>query len=913
MFKRKASTEEQAAAAQEEQVEIAIVNTWGGFTSSSEEHQANRARMVLQATGFEVYDRLKKGSIPSKRKDFTYVVAVYQKNVAEKILSRKLTNQDEDVTRAEAIITEESTLGGIRAHTVEGSFETIQLQAWTVEEEKAADPPVHEYTVVILENSIEAVKQLEVCRGWDWEPKSNSELDVEAEIYDPRNITTLQKQGALDVLGMVTAQSVASLMLPAAKDIQMPENWPDLAPTPEADNEHGAWTVIYKDCSVITKCTTLMEGEEEKRIDVPYGARVVLRLKYNGDQEPTSAEWPLLPLWAQCPEQIALMPSQSGPGDWAAAKAVDQATEDTFQYPKNGPIYKEMETPEEMFWVNLRWKTPGISRGRPALLDFRVEDLQEGEYYALAGLETASRLNGGRAVQHLDRRTGRASRPASHKSKKKKGGATSSAGEKPLGHTGKERQGSVPEKYHSLTRTVQESWKGAIDARATKLAQEKGEQVSQEKTPPCWIVATKSLEEGSTLDSLLIQLSKEGELIARGREDIGLLPIEMIDQRCKSACCVKEPCISAEQQTKHKNYAQMRKEMIDPGATQLASSQGTQPPSQQRTSHPPPQSPFGSMAGCKRGGPGEEAETPTETPTAQAAQPKKKPSPFRQASGGGETVEGSSLPRATTVRPQSVYANPNMFQFAHMGNPQMMMAPGYGQYTGYPQMMPQMAPQMRGTPQQMNTINESSFGGMDWEIDDAVHGASASAEALPAQAPSEGMTNELIADWKANVPALQRVTPEYKKVASPSAKTPWADLLANDGDQTTRELIAMKGAFDQELGGLQWNKVMWIQDIGEALVRNGVISDMHRMQQLILGCVEMGTVKSHSPSKAQLSFTKELSSRLQLPKQTQAQTGAAPPPAHHFLTRSGKGRGAPKGKGAAPKGKGAAAKGKGWK
>eukprot|EP00966_Prymnesium_polylepis_P225118 5206647-Prymnesium_polylepis.1 len=68
----------------------------------------------------------------------------------------------------------------------------------------------------------------------------------------------------MDVLGMVTAQSVASYMLPAAKDIVMPSTFPELSPTPEAENQAGLWTLIYKDCSVITKCTTMMDGGIKK-------------------------------------------------------------------------------------------------------------------------------------------------------------------------------------------------------------------------------------------------------------------------------------------------------------------------------------------------------------------------------------------------------------------------------------------------------------------------------------------------------------------------------------------------------------------------------------------------------------------------------------------------------------------------
>ena len=895
MFKRKASAEEQTAAQQEEQVELAIVNTQGGYNSTSEEHQANRARMVLQATDFAVYQRLKKGSIPSRRNEFTYIVAVYEKSVAEKILQRELTTDSEK----EARVTKIGSANGNRIHEVEGTLAPVQGTAWSQEEEEEqAYWKPQDYTVIILENKIDAIKKLEVCKGWDWDPLSSSELDVEVEIYDPRNISTLQKQGAMDVLGMVTTQSVASYMLPAAKNIIMPQGFPELAPTPEAENQPGDWTLIYRDCSVITKCTVAMHAGVEKRQDVPFGARVVLRLQYNGDQEPLASDWPLMPLWVQCPEQIALMPNATGPGTWLTAKAVDGPSEGTFQYPKNGPHYIEVETPDDMFWVNARWKMPGITRGRPALLDWRIEDQQEGEYYALAGLEMATKHNGGREVKHLDRRKGRASRSGSHKSKKKKGGAKSSDAEKPLGWTGKEPAGSVPQTYHKLTRKVQETWKGAIDGRTTML--------SQEKNDPCWVVATKALEAGATTDALLIQLSTEGELVARGKEETGLMPTDIIDHRCNPTCG-KEPCASAERQIKFKKYAQMRREMIDPGATQRASSQDSQ-----RTQSQQPQTPFGrgaAMAGAKRGGEDEDAKTPEATTGAQA--PRKKPSPFRRTSEDEGAVEGQGPSRATVVRPQVAYANPSQFAFAQMGQPLMagatMLPPQMMQsgFVRYPHMLnAQQAmggPQMAGASQMtggLSPILEGNQGGMEWEADTTSafgDGPNVAEEAAPAS-----MTTDQIADWKANVPAMNRITPAFRRVNSASAKTPWADLSANDESQTTKEMLAMKGAFDQGLGGLQWNKPMWIQDVGRDLQEHGVINDMRRMQQLIEACVEMGTVRSHNNTKSQISFTKELPSRLQLPD-------SVAPPAHHFLTGGGKGKGS-KGK---SKGKGFTSKGKG--
>eukprot|EP00966_Prymnesium_polylepis_P132724 3068475-Prymnesium_polylepis.1 len=121
----------------------------------------------------------------------------------------------------------------------------------------------------------------------------------------------------------------------------------------------------------------------------------MMKLVWAGAEEPSVTNWPILPLWVQCPEQIAY---NRGDESWTPARPVEKSTEGAFQYPhKEGTFYLEQADPTDMFWVNVRWKTPGMMmKGKPATLDARKDDLQEGEYYAMAGLEEAEKFNYGR-------------------------------------------------------------------------------------------------------------------------------------------------------------------------------------------------------------------------------------------------------------------------------------------------------------------------------------------------------------------------------------------------------------------------------------------------------------------------------------------------------------------------------------
>ena len=344
--------------------------------------------------------------------------------------------------------------------------------------------------------------------------------------------------------------STASHMLPSACSIEVPASYKmeaQVVPSPDTQNSAGMWKLMLKGAGLITKCMTMQDNEgQDVQKDVPMGAKVMMRLIWTGTEDPSTNEWPVLPLWVQCPEQIAY---NRGDESWTPARPVDKNTEGAFQYPlREGVFYIEQEEPEDMHWVNVRRKTPGLTRGKPVTLDGRTQDLQEGEYYAMAGLEEATKYNFGREASQLDRRMGRASRPGSHKSKKQRGGTSSSSAEKPLGYTWKEKD--TEQMPHTLTRKLQEAWKGALEGKEAKMmGQQPGTTAGGAKAPPCWRVASKALHTGVDMSELLIQLSAEGELVKRGAEASGIMPHTVIDAKCGLAACKKEPCISALKQS----------------------------------------------------------------------------------------------------------------------------------------------------------------------------------------------------------------------------------------------------------------------------------------------------------------------------------------------------------------------------
>eukprot|EP00966_Prymnesium_polylepis_P083229 1927863-Prymnesium_polylepis.2 len=134
------------------------------------------------------------------------------------------------------------------------------------------------------------------------------------------------------------------------------------------------------------------QGNEVQK-DVPTGAKVMMRLIWCGAEDPSTNDWPVLPLWVLCPEQIAY---NRGDESWTPARPVDKNTEGSFQYPQRaGFFYLEQKEPADMFWVNVRWKAPGLTRGNPAALDGRKDDMQEGEYYAMAERPRTSTGAGG--------------------------------------------------------------------------------------------------------------------------------------------------------------------------------------------------------------------------------------------------------------------------------------------------------------------------------------------------------------------------------------------------------------------------------------------------------------------------------------------------------------------------------------
>eukprot|EP00966_Prymnesium_polylepis_P318157 7349061-Prymnesium_polylepis.1 len=123
-------------------------------------------------------------------------------------------------------------VAGTRAHVVEGIVDTVERKAWGDKDsvsdlEVSSPPPTHEYSLVILDHSVEHIKKLKYnhldLNIWDWTPLSNGEIEVEAEIYDPRQITTMQYEESMNVLGLSALWSTASQMLPSANSIELPD------------------------------------------------------------------------------------------------------------------------------------------------------------------------------------------------------------------------------------------------------------------------------------------------------------------------------------------------------------------------------------------------------------------------------------------------------------------------------------------------------------------------------------------------------------------------------------------------------------------------------------------------------------------------------------------------------------------
>jgi hypothetical protein len=306
MFKRKATAAEKQAVEEQEEFEIALINIQGGFTSMSEEHQLNRARMVLQATEFATYDRLMLGSIPTRRKDFQYIIGVYKKSVAEKILQREVSKDAsaEDTPKAMRVV-EIVNVAGKRAHAVEAIFDMVDKKGEDRDTMSDLSTDMHEYTLVIMEHSVEHIKQLKFrhvdLTHWDWTPLSNGEIEIEAEIYDPRQITTMQYEESMNVLGLSVTWSTASHMLPSACSIEVPASYKmeaQVVPSPDTQNSAGMWKLMLKGAGLITKCMTMQDNEgQDVQKDVPMGAKVMMRLIWTGTEDPSTNEWPVLPLW----------------------------------------------------------------------------------------------------------------------------------------------------------------------------------------------------------------------------------------------------------------------------------------------------------------------------------------------------------------------------------------------------------------------------------------------------------------------------------------------------------------------------------------------------------------------------------------------------------------------------------------
>jgi len=761
------------------------------------------------------------GSIPSRRKDFEYIVAVYKKDIAEQILNRDTSNSE---TETDMKVVEILNVGGKRAHAVEGFVDIL----------------------VILNNSVDIVKLLKYrhldLTKWDWTPLSMGEIEVEAEIYNPRQITTMQYEESMNVLGLSVVWSTASNMLPSALSIELPESFQSegaevtLDPAPEPGNEAGKWKVKYKGAGLITKCMAMTDknGAQVKK-DVPLGAKVTLRLNWTGTAEPTPSDWPVLPLWVQCPEQIAY---NQGDESWTPSQPTEKETVGAFQYPqRQGAFYVEQTDPTTMSWVNVRWKTPGNVKGRPTMLDARKDD--------------------------LDRRTGRASRPGSHKSRKKKDGAFSSSAEKPLGYSGKEPANQQPP--HNMTRKLQEAWKGAIEGKEARAASKQpGASAGGVKArePPCWKVASKALHTGVDMSELLIQLSAEGELVKRGAEASGIMPHRVIEASCGSAACKKEPCISALKQRNYTDYENRKTRQDDPELTQMAEVNQSGGATETQTPG------GGSMAGGKRNDCGG-AQGSAQKKTGDGS------SPFRRSSQNPDfdgmycdDTDRTTWPNAANSDNPFSYAPQQPTMQAQMaGIPmQAQMAPPamQAQMHAPPFQAPRAqmaAATMMQAPQAMypNVMPQGGFVQILPGQPIAGMPGQAAQYTSAFETPQEiAMTDQEVAEWKHHIPALNRVTPAYKVVSAAQSRSPWSNL----SESSEAQLIALKEAYNAGTAGLSWERPMWVRDVGFALLKTEVIGDMHQLEPLITWCVQADVVKSHDKTKCRISLTKELPLRM---------------------------------------------------
>eukprot|EP00966_Prymnesium_polylepis_P328727 7384500-Prymnesium_polylepis.1 len=290
----------------------------------------------------------------------------------------------------------------------------------------------------------------------------------------------------------------------------------------------------------------------------------MMKLVWVGTEEPSVNNRPILPLWVQCPEQIAY---NRGDESWTPARPVEKNTEGAFQYPhKEGAFYLEQADPTDMFWVNVRWKTPGVTKGKPATLDARKA----------GGRTTCRRENTTRWQRgHAPRQTQGESVEAGELQVKEAERWSVIFERRKAAWVQRERASRTATAAQSLTRKLQgrgkARWRAGWEFFQKTLGQQ-SETPAGAKAPPCWRVASKALHSGTEMGELLIQLSTGGRRASemRRREASGIMPHKVIEASCGSAACKKEPCISAMRQSKFPDYEIRKERQDDPDLTQMA-------------------------------------------------------------------------------------------------------------------------------------------------------------------------------------------------------------------------------------------------------------------------------------------------------------------------------------------------------
>jgi hypothetical protein len=578
---------------------------------------------------------------------------------------------------------------------VEGVFDTVERKVWGDADSDMGVQDRHEYTLMILDHSVESIKKLKYkhldLNHWDWTPPSNGEIEIEAKIYDPRQITTMQHEESMNVLGLTAVWSTASGMLPSARCIELPAAFKDADDNPK------------------TLDPVPVKGERSGQLDTEVqGSRTHHQVHvYAGQPGAGGAE--------RCAHG-SKSHDEAGLG-WHRRAVCEQQADPTAMGAVPGadclqPGRRELDASQTGGKEHGRC-VPIPSQGGSFLLgaggsnrhvlgERALEDARSDEGKASNAECEEGRPAGGRILR--DGRFGVSSeiqlRQRGHAPRQTQGESVE-AGElqvkeaerwsviferRKAAWVQRERASRTATAAQSLTRKLQgrgkARWRAGWGFFQKTLGQQ-SETPAGAKAPPCWRVASKALHSGTEMGELLIQLSTGGRRASemRRREASGIMPHKVIEASCGSAACKKEPCISAMRQSKFPDYEIRKERQDDPDLTQMAEAA--------QRSASAMQTPSASGAGGKRSSGGGSEGAPHKK-TGEGG------SPFRvHQQSGGDFDEGydNDSDRAVwrPTRPTPYFPPVNQANAFPYGQVPMMQA-----QMAAPPMMPTSAPLPNG-------------------------------------------------------------------------------------------------------------------------------------------------------------------------------------------------------------------------